>query len=743
MPAPRKFALIRTHDQWQRVSHSNTALEGEVVLLKWLDNKAQDELDPGALSTPAGLAFDANCRLYHSRPESGVVERLLWAAMDPLRPAATQPAPVNIIELPGDVELGEFVFAGESSSSSLVPRDLAVDQDDRLFVADAGANQILIYDIYSNALLRTIALATTPLDIAAGGRSVYVLTAARVLKFNAHTDPQVLALPPGITEAGRIAVAPNGDVYLLERAGTEDARVVKFSDPSKATETAFATDLEFQTEDPLLTSVCTGENFVLVVARRPGDDFRRWCVGKDIPSELAPLTARRYDGRGIVRVPDGRIGFWTDRGFRHAVAARQVYVPAGQVTSFRLDSGEFQTIWGRVFVDACIPKHTQLVIRCVTTDEMPEEVSPSPSPPANTAGKPKHDDFPLPSATLETKLEIAPAQSLHRRETGRELPWVRLAEHDKFETYEAPVLAEPGRYLWVRFELSGDTRTTPRFKALRAEYPTHDYLRRIPKVFSRDEQVASFLRRYLATFEGVLGELEAKADARAMLLDPRSAPSEILPWLASFLGLTLDERMARAPRPGGRVEDVRRQLIVEATWLFRFRGTVAGLRRFLEIYLGTEIILMEKFRLRGLGGAFLGGLTSNSILGGGLRVGGAIGADASEIIAGSVADAFETHAHRFAIMIPAVLSSEQHDVIAQILELHRPAHTIVEVCTAEAGMRVGKGLQVAMTSIIGRGAGFTQLQLGGTSLGRGAIVGRPKTGIAIGGGTLGKDSRVG
>src|SRR5262249_34190583 len=159
--------------------------------------------------------------------------------------------------------------------------------------------------------------------------------------------------------------------------------------------------------------------------------------------------------------------------------------------------------------------------------------------PENTSADPPFKNLspPMPPQSLAQQLKTAPAQPLHRRETGRELPWVRPAEDDPFETYEAPVMAAPGRYLWVRLELTGNTRTTTRLRALRAEYPTHDYLRRLPQMFSRDEQVASFLRRYLAMFEGTLGELEAKADARAALLDPRSAPAEILPWLAGFLGL--------------------------------------------------------------------------------------------------------------------------------------------------------------------------------------------------------------
>ena len=118
-------------------------------------------------------------------------------------------------------------------------------------------------------------------------------------------------------------------------------------------------------------------------------------------------------------------------------------------------------------------------------------------------------------------------------------------------------------------------------------------------------------------------------------------------------------------------------------------------------------------------------MMSSSVLGAGFRIGGAIGKDETQILTGNVADAFATNAHRFALIIPAALTAEQHAVVAQILELHRPAHTLVEVCTVGAGMRVGRGLHVALTSLIGPSGGFTQLQLGGNALiGRGAILGR-------------------
>ena len=58
-------------------------------------------------------------------------------------------------------------------------------------------------------------------------------------------------------------------------------------------------------------------------------------------------------------------------------------------------------------------------------------------------------------------------------------------------------------------------------------------------------------------------------------------------------------------------------------------------------------------------------------------------------------------------------------------------------------MRVGSGLHVELTSIVGRSDGFTQWQLGDGRLGRGMILGKPETGTLTGNTRLGKDSRVG
>jgi phage tail-like protein len=392
----------------------------------------------------------------------------------------------------------------------------------------------------------------------------------------------------------------------------------------------------------------------------------------------------------------------------------------------------------------------------MAADEPPDDQPVLPrTPPASgcPAGPPLGPSPPMPALSLLAA--DADYRPLHRRASGRELPWALRPAGPlaAFETYEAPARtgpAEVGRYLWVSLLLSGDGRTTPRVKSLRIEKPGHELLRRLPKAWSRDAAAAEFVERWLAPLDGLLTELDGRATHRRALCDPWSAPQDLLPWLASWMGLVLDERWPAAAK---------RRLIDELAWLWRFRGTLTGLERFLAIYLearkgaGLRPRIVEHWRVRGLGGAIVGGPgesgagesapASRAILGAGFRVGGAIGTATEATVAGAGSDGFATHAHRFTVVVPARLDAEERAVLVHVLDQHRPAHTLFDLCTVDAGSRAGVGLYLGLSSIVGRGAGFRPLELGAASLGTDRILGRPGAGTRPGGSRAGFDSQVG
>ena len=174
------------------------------------------------------------------------------------------------------------------------------------------------------------------------------------------------------------------------------------------------------------------------------------------------------------------------------------------------------------------------------------------------------------------------------------MPWLRRDPGDPFETYEGIVNAEPGRYLWIRLVLKGNTTLSPQIRGVRIEYPGTDWLGRPPRGVLRGPGGAGFLFRYLSLPGGELADLDSRAASRDLLLEPSGAPAEALSWIASLFGLALDERWS---------EGARRQLLAEVICLWRRRGTLGALTRMLEIYLGVRPVIIESWRLRAVGGA--------------------------------------------------------------------------------------------------------------------------------------------
>jgi phage tail-like protein len=129
------------------------------------------------------------------------------------------------------------------------------------------------------------------------------------------------------------------------------------------------------------------------------------------------------------------------------------------------------------------------------------------------------------------------------------------------------------------------------------------YLKYLPAIYSDDP----FIGRFLRIFEGISTPIEHMVENIHLYLDPRMAPTQMLPWLASWVDLVLDDQWPL---------EKRRQLIRSAVELYQWRGTRRGLREYLKIYTGVEPIIREHF-----GGIKLGQhskLGWNTILGDGL-----------------------------------------------------------------------------------------------------------------------------
>lgn len=93
-----------------------------------------------------------------------------------------------------------------------------------------------------------------------------------------------------------------------------------------------------------------------------------------------------------------------------------------------------------------------------------------------------------------------------------------------------------------------------------------------------------FALRLAAAFDQVLAPIFASLDNLEAYLDPKLAPADFLDWLGTWVAVALDASWTL---------ERRRDFVAKATALYRVRGTVKGLKEFLEVVTGSEIEVEE------------------------------------------------------------------------------------------------------------------------------------------------------
>jgi phage tail-like protein len=693
MNGDRGYSLLVQPGQWARCAHSGTALlAGGGVELTWAQDDAPAVAGcPSAAAPvpdPCGLVFDQRCLAYRSRPAAGLVQVQAWDA-----PTAPTAGPAGLRR----------------------PQGLAVDRQQRLYVCEAGAGLVDVIDLAGARLITKVAIGGRPVDAAPDCERVLVLQRRPdgLCYLDGRRGPRPgprLIAPRCYPAMDPIRICA-GPFVLWRQPGGPDAFVAR-------------PDGTIVAEVPGACAIATGPDGTLIVARSPGRSFRRFVPDAGGWTELEPLAAPGFDGGAVVVAPNGRIVFTTAAGLGWTAGSSAVHVTEGTVVSYRFDSGQYRTRWGRVFVDACQPPATAVTIRFLSSDadEVPD---PLPATPPDRGSVP----VPHPEGTppLPSALQLAAAgepMPLFRRPNGREQPWLQIAADDPYQTYETAVQAPPGRYLWLELTLTGTAQVSPKVRAIRIERPGHPLLQALPTAWSRDDGDADFLQRFLGTPEGILHDLQLRAAARAILVDPQSTPQEALTWLAGFAGLVLDRRWS---------DQARRTLVAEAYPLFRRRGTKAMLVRIVEIYLGFSPVIIEEWQLRGLGGTILGLLPDGPqapSVGGAARRTGTLG----RFTVGGQAtgqDSYQHTAHRFCVLIPFPLTAEQREVVGSLLEQHRPAHTAYQILELDQSMRLAGRLRISLTAFVGPGA---QRAPGSAARsGLGAVLGQPVAGTRLDG----------
>jgi phage tail-like protein len=171
---------------------------------------------------------------------------------------------------------------------------------------------------------------------------------------------------------------------------------------------------------------------------------------------------------------------------------------------------------------------------------------------------------------------------------------------------------------------------------------TSSYVQYLPTPYQGD----FFLGRFLQIFESILSPVEQTVDGVANYFDPRLTPTEFLPWLASWLGIELNENWT--------IEQ-RRELLTKAADLLRRQGTRRGMREYLRLYLGEAPLIVENFSGLRLGQDSLMGINSR------------IGALEPHTIEVTVVSDHEIDEQ----VVRAIIESQKPTHVAYALQVHR------------------------------------------------------------------------
>lgn len=122
---------------------------------------------------------------------------------------------------------------------------------------------------------------------------------------------------------------------------------------------------------------------------------------------------------------------------------------------------------------------------------------------------------------------------------------------------------------------------------------TQGYGRFLPQVYNLGVQreagqgrgQADFLRRFLLIFQTLQHETEARVGHRDSIVDPVGMDPKFLPWLASWLDFSLDERIPVTRR---------RIFLRRAVELFKWRGTVQGIKEMIRTLTGLEVEIVPR-----------------------------------------------------------------------------------------------------------------------------------------------------
>lgn len=149
------------------------------------------------------------------------------------------------------------------------------------------------------------------------------------------------------------------------------------------------------------------------------------------------------------------------------------------------------------------------------------------------------------------------------------------------QTRDMLLYGKEGRFLWIMIEVSAEP--VGNISKICVYHPGDNFMQTFPQVYQEE---GSFFHRYLSVFSTIYASVEERISSLDQILDPDQAPSELLPELCRWLGISRGPEFLK--------EEMLRKLLKEACWLNRNKGTKKVLKRLTEILTGQVPVVVER-----------------------------------------------------------------------------------------------------------------------------------------------------
>ena len=511
-----------------------------------------------------------------------------------------------------------------------------------------------------------------------------------------------------------VAAGIKGEAVILDSG---IGQLVRF-DPIKKEETVLGTRSATRLQEFVPSAMQIDKRGVVFIAGKKDDKPQvlmfdsdgSFLAALELPSGVKAINGIGFDsGAGVYLA--------TNLGLTRFTLTKNQIGQDGIFYSRTLDSGQPESLWHRISLQGLLPAKSSIEVQYHTSDN--ESLK--------SAFERATNDKTLSIEEKVTRIELL--FSTLWSDVEKFKPTASPAANGSNPDVAAPDLVinpNKGRYLWFKVRLvTFDTKSRPTVNSIRVLYPRLSYLRYLPPVYREELVSAAFLERFLSIFETGFDSLDQQIDKLFQYFDPTLAPKDFLPWLASWINLSLDDDV-----PEARV----RRLIQRAPFIFSRKGTPRAIVEFLEIYTGERVYLTElmteiKPFIVGQSGRALG--TGLVLLGSGPR-GMRIG-DTTVVGHAAIRDRVNDPDEPFLPLVRRFLISVNMDrqeferrklTLERIVREQAPAHTSFTIRTITAHNAVGQASIGVNAQVIGPEA----YRVGVTQLGSGSAFAKgPKT----------------